>query len=285
MKDKKTYRLRTYKSVFLLMPFLILYSLIFPNKLILVDEIRLSLESFFLPIICYKTIGKEYTDRENNPIEGPTDIKFQEIDFYRKTLEPGDLLFTSNRRYLGTTFISGKWKHASVYLGTKEKLISTFGVSSPVYNCLKVYFKTGKEELIIDSDLNGVHAREFSSLFFYRDISYLQSITAFRLNIPTQRSVHFLENVFQQINKNYDFDLLTYNSKSIYCSELLFDALSAININLEVPSKIANRKVVMPTDIVQFFTKKIASTNQFSFLFFLEKKDYRIVTRPINDVL
>ncbi len=285
MKDKKTHLLLTCKGVFLLLPLLIIYSLLFPNKLILVDNIRLSLESFFLPIVCYRPVGKEYTDQENNPIEGPTDIKFEEINFYRKTLEPGDLLFTSNRRYLGAMFVAGKWKHAAVYLGTKEKIISTFGASSPIYNCLKTYLKTGREELIIDSDLSGVQVREFNSLFNYQDISYLQSITAFRLNIPTQKSIYFLKNIFQQINKNYDFDLLTYNTKSIYCSELLFDALCAIDISLEVPSKIANRKVVMPTDIVQFLSKMTAATDQFSFLFFLEKKDYRIITRSINEIL
>ncbi len=285
MKNEKKDPSRMYKFSLLAALCLVFYSLIFPNQLIFIDKIRLSFESFIVPIVCRSLIGKEYTDKQNNPVEGPTDIKFKEINLYRNSLEPGDLLFTNNRRYLGNKFIAGKWKHAAVYVGTREKLISTFGISSPVYGFIKNHFVAGDEELIVDSSFYGVQVRELNQLFNYQEISYLQAITAFRPNIPTQKNVHFLKNVLKQINKNYDFDLLTYNTKSVYCSELLFKALGAIDIILDVPSKIGNRDVVMPTDIVRFMTNEIASADQFSFLFFLEKEKYRVVERSIEEIL
>ncbi len=263
------------------------YSLFFPKRLLAVDQARLLFESAIIKGVCYSTIGKEYVDDRNNPVEGPTDISLKETTSYRNFLEPGDVFFTSTRRYVGSMIVRGKWKHSAIYLGTREKLAATFGEDSHLYSSMERYFVRGDEDLIIDSSPLGigVQVRDFSELSNLSQASYLQSVTAFRPKISYKQKELFIKSAFDQVSKEYDYDLLTYNSDAIYCSELLFFAFDIIGIDLEISHKIVNRMVLMPSDIVRFLATKGVPANKFAFLFFVEKERYEIVERSFEEIL
>lgn len=271
---------------FLLFTILIVsYSLLFPKRLSTVDHTRLLFESALIKRACESLVGKEYLDNSNNPVEGPTDISFKETHYYRHFLKPGDVLFTNTRRYVGSLLVRGKWKHSAIYIGTQEKLAATFGEVSFLYNIMEKYFVRGDEDLIIDSSLHGVQIRDFSDLSNLEQVSYLQSFSAFRPRISSLNKELFIKSALEQIDKKYDFDLLTYNSDSLYCSELLFFAFDSIGINLEIPHKIVNRMVLTPSDIVKFISTKGVPENKFTFLFFVEKENYQIVERSFVELL
>lgn len=261
------------------------YSLVFPKRFSAIDQARLLFESAIIKGACDSLVGKEYVDDRNNPVEGPTDISFKETTSYRNFLEPGDVFFTNTRRYVGSMFVRGKWKHSAIYIGTREKLAATFGEVSQLYSSMEKYFVRGDEDLIIDSSLLGVQVREFSELSNLSHASYLQSVSAFRPKISRKEKELFVKSAFDQVSKKYDYDLLTYNSDSVYCSELLFFAFDTIGINLEIPQKIVNRMILTPSDIVKFLATKGVPANTFAFLFFVEKESYEIVERSFEEIL
>lgn len=285
IKKNLKYLIVALVSVLIIIVGMITYSFLFPRKVSFLDTARLTIEPVIVQKIVESEIGRRYINEKNIPVEGPTDISFVETSSYRHFLEPGDVVFTNSRRYLGSLLIKGKWKHSVIYIGTKAKVLQKFGPDSAFYLAVKKYYIRGDEDLIIDSSLQGVRIREFSELSNLKDVSYLQSILAFRPQVSTIEKKRLIDNVLDQVNKEYDFDLLTFNRDALYCSELIYGAFKVIGIDIDISSRFINRKVMTPTDIVQFIAHKGIAAHKFSFLFFIEKNQYEIVERSIRELL
>jgi hypothetical protein len=260
------------------------YSFFFPREIGVVDDVRLPVQSRIMETVSGFVIGDNYRDNEHNPTEGPSDISLDDLSIYRAMLEPGDIFFTQSRN-MGSLFIDGRWKHSIIYVGSQKELRSTFGVRSAIYQSMKKYYVRGDEELIIESDSEGVRVGEFKELSNLEEASYMQYIIAFGLELPVDEKELFLKNALLELGKPYDFDLNLYDTSELYCSEFVYYALDSVGITIEVSSFTLNRDIIMPSDIVQFMATEGVSTGQFSFLFFIEKEDYVIVAHNLDDVL
>lgn len=51
------------------------------------------------------------------------------------------------------------------------------------------------------------------------------------------------------LNTPYDYAMVTYDEKNLYCSELVYYALQAVNIEVTKTSKILDHEIITPTDI------------------------------------
>lgn len=68
--------------------------------------------------------------------------------------------------------------------------------------------------------------------------SYLESIIAFRILTNTGNLEIFLHHTLNNLGKNYDFDLITEDTSTLYCSELIYESLKKIGITLTLKSSI-----------------------------------------------
>jgi len=193
--------------ILLLLASLLNFSFLFPKKMHVIDYTRLQSQSKLTKIISNFMVGETYYDNQNQEIEGPTDITLNETKKYTSQLQAGDIIFTNSRRYLGSTFIEGKWKHTIIYIGTREKLVEQFGEESEIYKSINTYYVTGNEELILDSSLDGVHVHEFKKISNLESTSVLQSLISFRINATVEEKTIFLKQGLSHVGKKYDFDL------------------------------------------------------------------------------
>ncbi len=262
---------------------LILFSLIFPNTMPVVDgTIRLPIQSTLMASISHVAIRELALDENYNIITDQwTSLAWTDIKNSIAQLQPGDIFFTDSR-YASSFFIPGKWQHSIIYLGTRPKLAETFSTTSDIYISLAPYFTNDIEELIIDSTSDGVHIRSLMDVANIKNNgnSHLESIIAFRILTDSSNLQKFLQHALDNLGKKYDFDLMTEDTSALYCSELIYESLKKIWIKLKIRSSILWRLYVSPTDAVDYILWQGIDDNDFSLVFALEKKDGNVI--PID---
>lgn len=262
---------------------LILFSLIFPNTMPVVDStIRLPIQSTLMASISHVAIRDFTLDEDYNIVTDQWEsLTWIDIKNSIAQLKPGDIFFTDSR-YASSFFIPGKRQHSIIYLGTRPKLAETFSTTSDIYIWLEPYFTNDIEELIIDSTSEGVHIRNLMEVANIKNNgnSYLESIIAFRILADNRNLQKFLKHAIDNLGKKYDFDLITEDPSSLYCSELIYESLKKIWIKLKIRSSILWRLYVSPNDAVDYILWQGIADNDFSLLFAREKKDGNVI--PID---
>ena len=120
----------------------ILFSLLFPSRVRVVDSIRMFAQR---PII--KWVGR--IKMEDIPIidiqkaDTGIDISFEDLKQHLTQLTPGSIILTRTRNYFISGFIPSMWMHAGIYLGTKRQLYATFK-SESLLNTLDSLMKIGR---------------------------------------------------------------------------------------------------------------------------------------------
>ena len=116
--------LSTVSGIFLV---LILFSLVFPNTIPVVDTtIRLPVQSTIMKAVSHVAIRDLTLDDDYNIVNDQTEsLTRLDIKSSIEQLQPGDIFFTDSR-YASSFFIPGKRQHSIIYLGNSEKITQAF---------------------------------------------------------------------------------------------------------------------------------------------------------------
>ncbi len=253
------------------------FSSIFPGKVRIVDQIRLFAQR---PVIQW--LGKVKMD--NLPIsisDSPLvpdgiDIEFEELRPLLKNISPGSIFLTRTRNYAISEFIPGMWKHTGIFLGTKEQLADKFGKRSRIYRTLDTLM-TDNEIYILDSEANGVGVHHFKNMSNMNQESYLTNFVIVSMNISPELSESFIMDALNYLGREYDYDWLTEDDSSIYCSELLYHSLKSIGMNIKKRSTTLSRVVITPDDLFNYLIENSGKRDMFVLELNIYKENGRLM--------
>ncbi len=204
-------------------------------------------------------------------------ISMSDMQVYFDILKPGDILFTNSEKYISSQLIPGVWKHSVIYLGEEKQVFELFGSRHEVSRTLRRHKPSMGERLIIDSSVHGVSIRSFQDLSGMATESMLNGISAFRINRDDEAIKRFITHAFQQLGKPYDYDLITGNTEALYCSELIYESLKQLDIELHVGERMYGRDVVSPNGAFNYMEQIGVPAGEVEQLFVIEKKHGEIV--------
>lgn len=237
------------------------FSSIFPGRVKIVDKIRLFAQR---PII--KLLGKIRMDdlpmSESPLADSDIDIDFDELRPYLENLPPGSIFLTRTRNYAISEFIPGMWKHAGIFLGTKKQLAEKFGKRSNLYKSLDTLM-TGNEVYILDSEADGVRVHQFRNMSNMNEESYLTNFVLLSMSAPTEVIETFIMEALKFQGRDYDYDWLTEDDSSIYCSELLYHSLKSIGMEIKKRSTTLSRVVITPDDLFNYLIENTGKREEF----------------------
>ncbi len=249
---------------------IILFSSLFPGNVRIVDQIRL-----FAQRPAIKWLGKlkvdDFPTTDTPDSLADLDLSYDEIQPYLQTITPGSIFFTRTRNYAISEFIPGMWKHAGIFLGTKEQVADKFGKESKVYRVLDSLMNT-TDVYVLDSEAEGVRVHPFSDMSNLREVSYLTNFAAFSMNFPTESKHLFLEEALKLLGKEYDYDWLTEEDNTIYCSELIYHSLKVIGMEIKKRTETLSRIVITPDDLYEYISGRGKIHGEFSVKINLLKK-------------
>ncbi len=291
MRKKKIFKLifiivTAYLFVFLA---IMIYSFVFPKKSLGTTNIRMPIQKKIMKSLGDQTIDNNYffsyITREYEIIDKKNNISMDDLSFVIKDLNPGDIFFTNSGKYLSSFFIPGKWKHAAIYLGSKNQLLEFFGEKSEIYKSFSVYYSNPDDILLLDSSSEGVKIRRITDISNLSSTSYLKSISFFRINKQKTDIEIFLKKAYEQVGKDYDYDIDTEDETYIYCSELIYHSLKSINLIIEKEGPFLSRDLISPNDALYYILKESIDNNNFIFILFLEKKNGELQKLSKQDLI
>lgn len=259
------------------------YSFFYPWNIKFLDEVRLIFQSKIIITAGDYTTDDLLLNIKSHNKESMNALTIYELNKYTDMLNPWDIFFTESEKYISSKFIPGEWKHSIIYLWTEKQIKKLFKDEPEILNIFKWYFKNGNEKLIIDSNSDGVDIRNFSEISNLNNISLLISISWFKIKKDKKTIKNFIKYWLSQIWKEYDFDRITDDSSTLYCSELIYKWLKKTNIEINIKNYTANREIISPTNIVEYITKFWIDKKEFELIFFIKKENWKIIEKEIND--
>ncbi|VBB18167.1 hypothetical protein YASMINEVIRUS_630 [Yasminevirus sp. GU-2018] len=181
-----------------------------------------------------------------------------------EVLQPGDLILTHIDGHLSNLFISGRYTHACVFIGTgtltdtivnkgteKEKKITTFTPDTQTDN--KTQRASGGAVVIESTGDNGVSYRYIHNL-----ITDKFGVAVLRNDfLETKDEVDkFISLTETLVGKEYDF-LFIKNNDKYYCSEILTERLINTVGRDRFEKKIGKRMMYEPSDYYDSLPKKL----------------------------
>ena len=253
------------------------FSSIFPGKVRIVDQIRLFAQR---PVIQW--LGKVKMDNlpisiSDSPlVPDDIDIEFEELRPLLKNISPGSIFLTRTRNYAISEFIPGMWKHTGIFLGTKKQLADKFGKRSNLYRTLDTLM-TDNEIYILDSEANGVGVHHFKNMSNMNEDSYLTNFVIVSMNTSPELSESFIMNALNYLGREYDYDWLTEDDSSIYCSELLYHSLKSIGMEIKKRSTTLSRVVITPDDLFNYLIENSGKRDMFVLELNIYKENGRLM--------
>jgi hypothetical protein len=225
----------------------ILFSYIFPGKVVIVDDMRLFMQR---PIIRWfgKIKADDFPVVFSEELPGEIDIDYSELQIVLEDLPVGSIFFTTTRSYAITEFIPGKWKHTGIFLGNKGGVAMTFGVESELYGRLDSLMNE-EGYYVLDSRAEGVKVHPIIDLSNMRENSYLTGFAAFSPDMSIADQEKFIMEALYYLDREYDFDWLTEDDESIFCSELLYIALRRVGVDIPQRTSTFSREVITPDNL------------------------------------
>ena len=110
--------------------------------------------------------------------------------------------------------------------------------------------------MILDASSDGVLVRDIQYLSDLDKGSLLQSIIVFRPLVSEDTIALFIEDAKSHIGKPYDFYFDMNDEESLYCSELIVNALSVAGIHVSYTSEKFWRVIVSPEDILNYILEE-----------------------------
>lgn len=241
----------------------ILFSLLFPRKVKVVDDVRMVAQR---PLI--KWIGTikmddipmmEFSDTSKN-----RDITFEELLLLIKNLTPGTIFLTRTRNYAITEFIPSKWEHSGIFLGTKKQVAQYFGEESSLFKRLDTLMNSS-DIYVLDSTADGVQVHPIKNLSNMRDVSYLTNFASFSFNQPSLEKALFIEGALKYLGREYDYDWLTEDDECIFCSELLYHAFNSVGINIKERTTTVSRYIFTPDNLFDYLLSNSGKNKAYTF--------------------
>lgn len=190
---------------------------------------------------CGISISKRYTTNA---------ISFAELTPQLDELKPGTILITSHGKSV-CALIPGMWKHTMIYLGNQQQTKAYFGANSEFYKYLETYYKTKKEYLMIDASFRqDVAIRCISKMANLQEQSTLRSLLCIEPKLNRNDNLGYINNAVKELGKKYDLTFDNSNTQELYCTEIIANALSPYGIHLQKQSKVFNRNIALPVDMV-----------------------------------
>jgi hypothetical protein len=274
----------TYIIIFMLLIILPFgYSFFNPWKVKFLDNIRLIVQSKIMTTAWDYTTDDLLLNINNDHQKSINALNAQELNKYTIKLKPWDIFFTDSEKYISSEFIPGKRKHSIIYLWTQKQITELFKNEPEILQIFKPHFKNNTEKLILDTNSEWVDIRDFSELSNLNKISLLVSISSFRINKDEETIKDFIKYSLSQIGKAYDFDRVTKDSSTLYCSELIYKGLEQIWIQVSIKYHALNREIISPANIVQYITQYWINKEEFKLMFFVEKENWNIIERELSE--
>jgi len=249
----------------------VVISSLFPGKVKIVDQIRL-----FAQRPAIKWLGKlkveDLPTYESQDSLHEIDISYDELEPYLHSIPPGSIFFTRTRNYAISEFIPGMWKHAGIFLGTKEQIANAFGKYSRVYKSLDTLM-ADSDVYVLDSEAEGVRVHPFRDMSNLREESYLTNFAAFNISFSGELKQLYLEEALKFLGREYDYDWLTEEDNTIYCSELIYHTLKVVGMDIKKRTETLSRIVITPDDLFGFIAGKQKNHGEFTIKINLFKKD------------
>lgn len=211
-------------------------------------------------------------------------VKKEEVITYKELLEyldifkTGDIINIENTNYLSSYAIPGRWKHTIFYLGTYQQFSQVFTPEDKYYEEINKHYKNQDEVLVLDSNSTGVKIRTFDQMANLKEESYLKALSGYRFNEDDNFIKTYLSRALDYLGTPYDYSMTTYDDKALYCSELVYYALLASNIEVTKTSSIVEHVVITPTDLSDF----LETLEDIDHVYLLEKED-NWINDAIND--
>lgn len=202
-------------------------------------------------------------------------IEYDELTNYIELFKTGDIINIENSNYLSSYAIPGRWKHSIFYLGTYQQFNEVFTIDDKYYQEINTHYQTKDEILVLDSNSTGVKIRTLDQMANLKNESYLKALTGYRFNEDESFIKKYLNRALDYLNTPYDYSMTTYDDSALYCSELVYYALLANEIEIDKTSTIADRVVITPTDLSDF----LETLDNTEHVYLLEKKNDQIVIK------
>jgi len=250
----------------------ILFSLLFPSKVKIVDDVRMFAQR---PLI--KWFGK--IKLEDIPLmeefTGPNqniDISYEELLQIIQNLTPGSVFVTRTRNYAITEFIPSQWEHSGIFLGTKQQVAHYFGIESKLYCSLDTLMNES-DIYVLDSTADGVQVHPIRNLSNMREVSYLTNFASFSFNQTAPEKALFIEGALKYLGREYDYDWITEDDECIFCSELLYHAFNSVGINIKDRTKTVSRDIFTPDNLFVYLLNHSGNKKEYIFNGGFCKKD------------
>ena len=259
--------MRTFKRLLWLLVILfvvaVIYSLLFPGKIRIVDNMRMFVQR---PLIKWAGQIKmsQLTFSDSDEDANNTDISLEELKTIVKDLPVGSIFFTQTRNYPISEFIPGEWMHTGIFLGTKERVADRISPSTRLYKALDTLMNQ-TDLYVLDSYSGGVSVHPIQELSNMKEKSYLTHFAAFSFNGEQRQIEKFVENALNYTGRDYDYDWITEDPETIYCSELLYHTLKDVGIHISDRTKTVSRDIFTPDNLFRYLTLHSGKRKPFTF--------------------
>lgn len=213
-----------------------------------------------------KKVAYQETSEEDEVIE------YDELVEYIHLFKTGDIINIENSNYLSSYAIPGRWKHTIFYLGTYQQFNEVFNQEDKYYQEINSHYQSKDEILVLDSNSSGVKIRTFDQMANLKETSYLKALACYRFNEDNQFLKNYLNRALDYLETPYDYSMVTYDDNALYCSELVYYALLANDIEITKTTKIVEREVITPTDLSEF----LMTLDNVEYIGLLEKKNDQV---------
>ncbi|MBS5588165.1 MAG: hypothetical protein KHX14_05010 [[Clostridium] spiroforme] len=215
------------------------------------------MKKILLGIVLVLIIGSYFIEKELDKqtavVEDLTDkqevIEYQELLDYVELFKVGDIINLENVNYLSSYAIPGRWKHSLFYLGSYQQFTTFFNENDKYYQEIIKHYQNKDEILVLDSNSSGVKIRTFTQMANLKNESYLKALSGYRFKENDEFIKKYLYRALDYLNTPYDYAMVTYDEKNLYCSELIYYALQAVELEVTKTSKILDHEIITPTDI------------------------------------
>lgn len=252
---------RTLYILFALLLFSTLFSLLFPRKIRVADQIRMVAQR---PLI--RWMGK--VKKDEVPIItlsiDEKSISYNQLEQYVEELPPGTIFFTRNKNYVISELIPSKWEHTGLYLGKLKTIKRVFGAKATLYRELAGYMDSDNL-YILDSSDDGVSIRTLQSLSNLDKSSYLIHFASFSLNQSADSVAKFIERAFSYLGTDYDYDWITEDDDELFCSELIYHSFKSIGVEIERRTVTVSREIFTPDNLFDYLMEMSNSQELYQF--------------------
>lgn len=200
-------------------------------------------------------------------------ISYEELLMYIDDFQSGDIINIENSNYLSSYAIPGRWKHTIIYLGTKQQVENLYDQNQVYWQTIMEQFKTGEEILVLDANSTGVKIRQLKQMANLKEESYLKALTVYRFEKDANFIDTYINKALDYIGTPYDYQMVTYDDSSLYCSELLYYALLSVDIEIKQTTTVLDYKVITPTDLIH----DLKALPEVKHVMLLEKKNGQII--------